>query len=193
MEKYYTVCIGIGEIGRPLYELLAGVYRILPIDPIHYSENQGKTVKSDFMHVCIPGELKNFNEMVLDYIKHYGPEYIFIHSTVAPGTCRYLQSKTEKGIILSSPVHGKHNDNQMKKDMLRYPKHVGVPEGSLEYIEETVRDHLEAAGFVDVKVVEGTENMEWMKILSTTYFGLHRSNLRRTRQSLGSRSSARRH
>ena len=41
MEKWYTVCVGIGEIGKPLYELLNGVHRTLPIDPIHYPENQG--------------------------------------------------------------------------------------------------------------------------------------------------------
>ena len=110
MDKWYTVCIGTGEIGKTLYELLKGVYRVLPIDPIHYPDNQGKIVNCDFMHVCIPGELENFNEMVLDYIHHYEPDYVFMHSTVVPGTCSKLQKRTKVPII-SSPVHGKHKDN----------------------------------------------------------------------------------
>jgi UDP-N-acetyl-D-mannosaminuronate dehydrogenase len=171
MGKWYTVCIGTGEIGKPLYELLNGVHRTLPIDPVHHPDNQGKVVNCDFMHVCIPGEITNFNEIVLDYIHQYEPDFVFIHSTVAPGTCRQMQEKTKVPII-NSPVHGKHQGNQMKKDMLRYPKLLGVPEGSLKYIEPAVRQHLEDVGFVDVRVVEGTDSVEWMKLLSTTYFGL---------------------
>ena len=32
--------------------------------------------------------------------------------------------------------------------MLKYPKYLGFPEGSLELLEEPVREHLAAAGFV---------------------------------------------
>ena len=170
--EWYTVCIGIGEIGRPLYELLKGVCRTLPIDPIYYPENQGKIVDCDFMHVCIPGELEHFDKIVLDYIHRYEPDIVFIHSTVVPGTCRQIQNQT-KVPILNSPVHGKHQDNQMKKDMLRYPKYVGMPEGFFESsVEDVVLKHLTAVGFGDIRIIEGTENSEWAKILSTTQFGL---------------------
>ena len=171
MKKWYTVCIGTGEIGKPIYELINGTHRTLPIDPIHYPDNQGKIVGCDFMHVCIPGDLENFNEMILDYIHHYEPDFVLIHSTVVPGTCRFLQTKTGVPII-SSPVHGKHHNNQMKKDMLRYPKYVGLPLNSAKYIEDAVREHLAAMGFADIRITEGTDNIEWSKVLSTTYFGL---------------------
>ena len=171
MEKWYTVCVGTGEIGKPLYELLNGVHRTLPIDPIHHPENQGKIVDCDFMHICIPGEIAHFNKVVLDYIHHYEPDFVLIHSTVVPGTCRRLQEQTKVPII-NSPVHGKHQGNQMKKDMLRYPKYLGFPEESLELLETPVCEHLAAAGFSDIRTIEGTENSEWAKILSTTQFGL---------------------
>lgn len=171
IEKWHTVCVGTGEIGKPLYELLKGSHRTLPIDPIHYPENQGKIVNCDFMHVCIPGELENFDKMILDYVHHYEPDFVFIHSTVVPGTCKFLQTKT-KAVIISSPVHGKHHNNQMKKDMLRYPKYVGIPEGSFGYVEDSVHEHLAAVGFSDVRITEGTDDIEWLKVLSTTYFGL---------------------
>ena len=171
MKKWYTVCIGTGEIGKPLYELLNGTYRTLPIDPIHHPENQAKIVNCDFMHVCIPGDLENFDKMILDYIHHYEPDYVFIHSTVVPGTCKQLQEQTKVPII-SSPVHGKHHNNQMKSDMLRYPKYLGFPEGSIDILRSAVCNHLADAGFRDIRVIDGTDNTEWLKVLSTTYFGL---------------------
>ena len=169
--EYHTVVVGTGEIGKPIYELASGVFRTLPIDPIHHPDNEDKIVLCDFMHICIPGEIENFNLIILDYIRQYEPEFVFIHSTVVPGTCRFLQSKT-KSIIISSPVHGKHHNNQMKKDMLRYPKYVGIPEGSFGHIGNAVYEHLTAMGFSDVRIIESTENTEWLKVLSTTYFGL---------------------
>jgi UDP-N-acetyl-D-mannosaminuronate dehydrogenase len=169
--KWYTICIGTGEIGKPLYELLSGSYRTLPVDPLHYPENQGKIVDCDFMHICIPGEMEHFDKVILDYIHHYEPDFVFIHSTVVPGTCKRLQKQT-KVPIMSSPVHGKHHNNQMKKDMLRYPKYVGLPEGSSHYIESVIREHLAVIGFADIRISEGTDNIEWLKVLSTTYFGL---------------------
>jgi UDP-N-acetyl-D-mannosaminuronate dehydrogenase len=169
--EIYTVVVGIGEIGRPVYELINGVFKTLPIDPVHYPGNQEIMVACGFMHICIPGELPDFNDIVLDYINQYEPDYVFIHSTVLPGTCRYLQTKT-KAAIISSPVHGKHHNNQMKKDMLCYPKYVGLPKDSLDYIGAVVNDHLAAAGFADIRITEGTEEVEWLKVLSTTYFGL---------------------
>jgi UDP-N-acetyl-D-mannosaminuronate dehydrogenase len=171
MTDYYTVVVGIGEIGKPIYELVSGSHRTLPLDPVWYPENEGKTVPCDFMHICIPGELPDFNEIVLEYVVKYKPLFVLVHSTVTPGTCAFLQTKTEVPII-TSPVHGKHHNNQMKKDMLRYPKYVGLPNGSLDYIGAAVNDHLASMGFADIRITEGTEEVEWLKVLSTTYFGL---------------------
>jgi UDP-glucose 6-dehydrogenase len=100
---------------------------------------------------------------------------VFIHSTVSPGTCASIDGKQKgehKAVIINSPVHGKHKDNQMKKDMLRYPKHAGVQEDLSLGARRNIKEHLDSIGFVDVQIVNGWENTEWMKLLSTTYFGL---------------------
>lgn len=171
-DKFYdVVVVGIGEIGRPLYELLNVVYKTLPIDPLYYPENTGIQASTDFLHVCVSGNLKNFDDLILEYINTYKPSVVFIHSTVVPGTTSRLNDKTNT-IIINSPVHGKHKDNQMKNDMLRYTKYIGSPVILKEKTIDLISNHLKNIGFSDVKFLENSFSTEWLKVLSTTYFGL---------------------
>jgi UDP-N-acetyl-D-mannosaminuronate dehydrogenase len=171
MAKWYTVCVGTGEIGKPLYELLNGVYNTLPVDPVHYSDNTEIEAQCEFLHICFPGELKNFNELVVKYAKKYNASYVLIHSTVVPGTTRKINELLGRSVAVFAPVHGKHQNNQMKKDMLRYPKYLGFMDMSPNQVDY-VKDHLGNAGFSDIRITYKPENAEWAKILSTTQFGL---------------------
>jgi len=180
MEHYEVIIIGTGEIGRPLYELLSGVYKTLPVDKIHFPKNLDIKATCDNLHICIPGEVDGFQNVVLESIIKYGePEFVFIHSTLLPGTTDKLNEDcclkyNLKSYIINSPVHGKHQNNQMKKDMLKYRKYLGLPNAMNKSTERAnkVIDHFERIGFADVKIVWGPKNTEWMKILSTTIFGL---------------------
>ena len=171
-DKFYdAVVVGVGEIGRPIYELLNGVYKTLPIDSLYYPENTGIQACTDFLHVCIPGNLKNFEELMLEYIDRYKPLVVFIHSTVVPGITDKLKTKTDT-LIVHTPVHGKHQNNQMKKDMLRYPKYIGPSIPLEEKIISMISDHFKKIGFSDIRFLSSSLNTEWLKVLSTTYFGL---------------------
>jgi UDP-N-acetyl-D-mannosaminuronate dehydrogenase len=170
--KREVIIVGTGEIGMPMYELLNGVFDTIPIDPVHFEATWNVVATCDFLHICIPGEIKNFNKVVLGYIDKYKPRYVIIHSTVKPGTVKNLNYRLYKPIIVHAPVHGKHQGNQMKKDMLRYPKYVGVPETLEEEEIKEIKEHFERAGFFDVRIFKGTDTTEWLKVLATTYFGL---------------------
>lgn len=178
MEQYEAIIVGTGEIGYPLYELLNGVYKTLPVDLIHFKENVNIDAKCDYLHVCIPGEIQNFVDVVIQLIKDYHePEFVFIHSTVVPGTTDLLNERccleeNLKSYIIHTPVHGKHQNNQMKKDMLRYPKYLGVPNVMSNERAHKILDHFERVGFADVKIVWGPKTTEWSKVLATTVFGL---------------------
>lgn len=176
MEKYDVICVGTGEIGRPLYELLNGVYKTLPVDPVHFKENMEVNAKCDYLHICIPSR-PDFTEIVINLIKNYHrPKFVFIHSTVTPGTTDSLNAASQgmnlNSWIIHAPVHGKHHNNQMKKDMLRYRKYLGIPNLIEEDYVNEILEHFKRVGFADIKIVWGPQNTEWLKILSTTYFGL---------------------
>jgi UDP-N-acetyl-D-mannosaminuronate dehydrogenase len=170
-ERYDVVIMGIGEIGRSLYELLNGVYKVLPADPVHYPNNMKVDTQCEFLHICFPGELENFNDIVVKYANKYNASYILIHATVLPGTTRKINRTLGRSSVVFAPVHGKHQNNQMKKDMLRYPKYLGFMDMSPNQVEY-VKEHLWKAGFSDIRITYKPENAEWAKILSTTQFGL---------------------
>jgi len=174
MESYENIIIGTGEIGMPLYELMAGVYRTLPIDPVHFPKNDDIKARCTDLHICIPGNFSDFEDIVIEAAKKYNAYAVYIHSTVIPGTTKRINDilYKDRNFAVHCPVHGKHHNNSMKKDMLRYPKYVGV-EDNCKYAEKTIiREHFERIGFHDVRLFDGSENTEWLKILSTTYFGL---------------------
>lgn len=168
MEVYDVICMGTGEIGKPLYELFSGVYKTLPIDPIHYPDNE--VSPCNFLHVCIPGNLKTFKDEIKKVYLWATPKYIIIHSTVVPGTIDKIQTEFACPII-HAPVQGKHAGNQMKKDMLRYPKYLGFPHSITDTEIDDVIKHFEAVGFNLVKPIRGVKNTEWQKVLATSMFG----------------------
>jgi len=172
MENYDNIIVGTGEIGMPLYELMTGVYKTLPIDPVHFEGNEDIKATCRFLHICIPGTIKNFDDIIEEYTNTYSPTYVFIHSTLSPGTTRRLNKKIKNFLIAHTPVHGKHKGNRMKSDMLRYPKYVGVPEDTTRIMVYRIKEHFAKMGFSIVKVIKNPDTVEWSKILSTTVFGL---------------------
>jgi UDP-N-acetyl-D-mannosaminuronate dehydrogenase len=151
---------------------MAGVYETLPIDVVHFKEYLSLEAHCTFLHVCVPGTIDNFEGTIADYVDKYAPVYVFIHSTLVPGTTRRLNEKLKDTLIAHTPVHGKHHGNRMKSDMLMYPKYVGVPENTTDRAVEEIEEHFAKMGFRTVKVIKNTDTVEWSKVLATTVFGL---------------------
>jgi len=172
MEHYENIIVGTGEIGMPLYELMSGVYKTLPLDLIHFKDNYKIEANCKFLHICIPGTIKDFDNVIIDFVNKYSPVYVFIHSTLVPGTTRRLNEKLKDFLIAHTPVHGKHHGNRMKSDMLMYPKYIGIPEDTKPYVFEDIEEHFTKMGFREVRIVLNPDNTEWSKILATTAFGL---------------------
>lgn len=167
IEEYEVVILGTGEIGKPLYELLKGVYKSLPVDPIHHKNNVGLKVNCEYLHVCIPGNISNFENIVIDYINFYNPKAVIIHSTVIPGTTKRINTRVSNRCVFS-PVNGKHTGNNMKKDLLRCTKIVGTDEESIGLL---VYNHLYNLGITKIYILDSTLAAEWGKVLITTHFG----------------------
>jgi len=179
-SRRLAIVIGLGEIGKPIYEMLDRVYNILMLadGPMVVGRDVKKTpwdCDFDFMHVCYP-QSPNFIESLKDYVDEYHPKYIIIHSTLSPGMTRYLYGlrKTWDNFhlrIFYSPVRGNIRDG-MDWCLRRYTKYVG---GMLSYLEEEYEPvllHLAKAGFNPRWVGDSTA-LEWAKILDLAWYGLN--------------------
>ncbi len=158
-----VVCIGLGEIGKPLFEHLRRAdptVRGVDVDPVAIAE------PVSIMHVCYPfTPTSGFVETTVAYAKKYRPEVIVVNSTVVPGTTREIASRTGVPTVYS-PVRGKHT--KMSADLLRYRKFVA---GEDEAVTARIAAHFQAAGF-STGTMSTPEALELAKLLETTYFGL---------------------
>ena len=69
--------IGLGEIGKPLKEVLEQVYPVIgrDIDPVEIPGKIG------VLHICYPYQVNDFVELTVNYIEQYQPAFTVVHST----------------------------------------------------------------------------------------------------------------
>jgi UDP-N-acetyl-D-mannosaminuronate dehydrogenase len=161
-EGKNIVVAGLGEVGRPLLELLATHYRTVGVDIKPPAEPVGEV---DVLHICYPFEIKDFIGETAHYIDKYKPRLTVINSTVAVGTTRAVAVRTGAAVA-NSPVRGKHV--RMLQEMRSYTKFVAaIDPADAAYAAE----HFKAAG-LKTKVLAAPEATELAKLTETTYFGL---------------------
>jgi UDP-N-acetyl-D-mannosaminuronate dehydrogenase len=156
--------IGLGEVGRPLLEVLeGGGLDAVGIDVDRAGLPERGSV--DVMHICFPFEIPNFVGEVAEYVALLDPKVTVINSTVAVGTTRAVHECTGAWVA-NSPVRGKHA--RMAEELGSYVKHIGaIGEG----VAEHVAAHFESVG-MKTKIVSSPETSELSKLTETTYFGL---------------------
>jgi len=165
------IILGMGQVGGTLFQLLnERGFDCVGIDSDNskcenYSENT--TIENpEFLHVCLPGELTEFEELTLSWInKIKDLKVILIHSTVKPGTTEKIQEKL-KIPILYSPVRGTHT--RFLEDTKYYTKFVASDE---KQIDPEIKLGFKKR-FQKVKWMSNTKTAELAKILvDTTYYG----------------------
>ena len=174
MIKENVLRVGLGEIGRSLFEIITKTNRFvvfgLDLDKekmIAINQNQNKfPSKMDVMHVCIPCKSqKNFLEVVLQYAKQYNPQLVIINSTVLPGTTRKLYEQYQY-LVVHSPVRGVHKDlTHMIWEMKRWTKYIG---GINSNASKFASAHFNKIG-LKVKKLKSCTESELAKLFETTY------------------------
>jgi UDP-N-acetyl-D-mannosaminuronate dehydrogenase len=163
MSEPIVVVIGLGEIGKPLFERIQAAFpsaKGVDLQPVELRERVG------IMHVCYPFTPDGpFVDTTVAYAAKYRPEVIVVNSTVVPGTTREINERT--GVSTAySPIRGKHT--KMAADLAHYKKFVAATDPAT--LERTVA-HFAVAGLATGTM--GTpEALELAKLLETTYFGL---------------------
>ena len=98
-----VVIIGLGEVGKPLLEIMKDKYQTFGVD----IDKPASISRCDVMHVCFPFQSEKFCRQVVEYIDQYRPALTVINSTVAPGTTRSIAVESRTSVV-HSPVRGKH-------------------------------------------------------------------------------------
>ena len=157
-----VVVVGLGEIGRPILDLVAMQHDAIGVD---VSPPPQRVSAVDILHICYPFDIEDFVAETARYIGLFTPSLTIINSTVAVGTTRAVAKKTGAAVV-HSPVRGKHP--HMTQDLRRYVKFVGGVEGS---DAERAADHFRSIGMTTT-VLSSPEATELAKLTETTYFGL---------------------
>jgi UDP-N-acetyl-D-mannosaminuronate dehydrogenase len=154
-----VLVVGLGEVGRPLLEILSGTHQAAGRD-IEDQPFHGVRI----LHLCFPFG-PGFVSAARGYVSRYEPDLVVVNSTVVPGTTRAIQQVTGTAAVYS-PVRGKHA--RMTEELRRYRKFVAGTSGEAV---AAVEDHFAAAGLATQRM-SSFEALELAKLLETTYFGV---------------------
>jgi UDP-N-acetyl-D-mannosaminuronate dehydrogenase len=161
MDTSTVVVAGMGEVGRPLFNVLQKTYVVNGVDIVPQALPRHCSV----LHICYPFQIPDFVETTISYMARYQPELAIIHSTVIPGTTQRVQQGSPCPVAYS-PVRGKHAT--MEQDMLRYRKFVAAgDDAGLAATEK----HLQKAGFMTARF-PSLGIAELAKVLETTWLGV---------------------
>jgi len=162
--------VGLGEIGRPIFEMLnqQKSWKVFG-----YDRDEKKTThdfddipKIYILHICIPCvDVKKFINTVGDLVCGFEPKLLIVHSTVPPMTTKLIWSEIHRicPYVAHSPVRGTHT--HMQEDIKTYTKFVGgvTPEAGKEAF-----NHLINVGF-KCKLMRSSVDTELAKLFETSY------------------------
>lgn len=172
VNKETVLVVGLGEIGRSIYEILKETEKffVYGFDVNHTKmrdikqENIPETIK--VMHICFPCFKQNeFINTVKRYKAQYKPHLIIINSTIPPGTTEKINKQNGYSIV-HSPIRGMHKNLQlMIRDLKFWTKYIG---GTDKESSEMAQQHFEKAGF-KTRILSGSIETELAKLFETTY------------------------
>jgi UDP-N-acetyl-D-mannosaminuronate dehydrogenase len=172
MAQEHVLVVGLGEVGRALFELLreSGKFEVSGFD---LDEEKMRAVgqkalpkQVDVMHVCIPCfDQEKFVKAVKGSVKQFKPKLVIIDSTVPPGTTQTVFKRCG-GLVAHSPVRGVHKSlEHMKGELKRWTKYIG---GVTVQSAETAKQHFRKLG-LKARVLRGSVETELAKLFETTY------------------------
>src|SRR6266702_2041216 len=162
VDRQKIVVVGMGEVGKPLYQLASRYHEVLGID-IEPPKDLVDNV--DVLHICFPFEIKDFIGESARYIALFKPAVTIVNSTVGVGTTRAIAERTGTPVV-NSPVRGKHV--KMLEELQHYTKFVGALDTSSG---QMAAGHFESLG-MKARILSSPEATEMAKLTETTYFGL---------------------
>ncbi len=170
--KPIILIVGLGEVGRPLFELLdeSQKFEIYGFD---VDEKKMRDIKQndlprniDVLHICYRcRDSKDFVETTASYIERFRPKLTIVNTTVSPGTTEKLHKLSRRHMV-HSPVRGMHKSRKiMKEYLLTLVKYIGGVDNKSASL---ARKHFEELG-LKTKVLKSAKETELAKLFETTY------------------------
>ena len=172
MAKEKVLVVGLGEVGRAIFDLLkeTGRFTVYGFDvdksKMHDIAQSSLSTKMDLMHICIPcASQEGFVKAVVEYAKRYKPKLAIIDSTIPPGTTNSV-SKQCTCLVAHSPFRGVHKTPEhMKWELKRWTKYIGGVNPEAAKAADT---HFKKMG-LKTKVLKSCAETELAKLFETTY------------------------
>jgi len=111
----------------------------------------------DYLNICIPYS-DEFVDIVNNYVDKFKPELTVIHSTVPIGTTKKI-----KGLVVNSPVRGKHP--QITECLKKYIKYVGYNDDQSYLLAKGYLEKAFTASFI-----KNSDTTEFMKLASLAFY-----------------------
>jgi len=169
-----VLVVGLGEVGRPLFDLLreSGQFTVYGFDTDNAKMREAGQGHDELpsevnvMHVCLPcNEQDKFVSIVVGYAKKFSPRLLIINSTVPPGTTLEV-SKHCRCLAAHSPVRGVHKSlEHMKWELKRWTKYVGGVDAKSA---KAASKHFQRLG-LKIKILRSPLETELAKLFETTY------------------------
>jgi len=172
--KTKDIVVGLGEIGKPILRLLSKATLTLGYDidtklvDVKKLAKYEKT-KTKFLHICIPYS-STFVKNAISLYDKFQPEYVVIHSTIAPYTTKNIQEKVPAPVLYSA-TRGVHK--RMLHDLRRYSKFFAVESyvAKSKIAEMEYKKLMKKCG-VKTKKISTPVTLELAKIIcDTSYLG----------------------
>ena len=149
--------LGYGEVGRAV----ASLYKTKP--KIKDLEQNGSLKDLDIVHICIPFS-KDFEDIVVAFLKQNNPKYCIIHSTVAPQTTENINKKTDNIFnVCHAPVRGIHPN--LREGLLTFESYLGS-----DFDCKEIQKHLSSLGLKIIKVSSDPSNILYFTLFPFKIF-----------------------
>jgi len=172
--KTKQVVCGLGEIGKPVYEILSSSFTTqgFDTDPKLILKNNSKFDKYEtkFLHICIPFN-SSFVRNIQELKKKFSPQGIVIHSTISPGTTKKIQDKIKDIPTIYSATRGVHK--RMLSDLKKYTKFFSLEKGAprMKWASSQYVSIMKKCG-IKTKQMTNPITLELAKIVvDTSYYG----------------------
>lgn len=172
MVKPIVLVVGLGEVGRSLFELLreSKKFEVYGWDTdekkMQDVQQSDLPKKVDVLHICyLCRNQETFVKTTVDYMRRFRSELTIINSTVPPRTTEKIHT-ISGGHMVHSPVRGMHKSREsMKRYLLFLTKCIGGVD--VESVR-LARKHFEDMG-LKTKVLKRPVDTELAKLFETTY------------------------